>query len=65
MVNKYEKTFNLIRNQGNAFSDHNKIHFRWVKFQSLTLPNVIKDVQQQELYHSAGGSVNGFNFFKK
>ena len=47
MVNKYAKTFNLLRIQGLAFSGPDKIRFRQVKFKSLTSPNAVKDVEQE------------------
>lgn len=53
---------NLIRNQGNAFSDLNKRHFRWVKFKNPTLPNVVKDVKQQELGVLTGSTTLKNNF---
>lgn len=64
MVNKYEKTFNLMRNRGNTFSDHDKRSLRQVKFKSLTLANVVQDMEQQELYRNTEGCVNRFNFFE-
>lgn len=54
--------FNLIRNQGNAFSDHNKRHFRWVNFKNPTLPNVVTDVKQQELGVLTGSTTLKNNF---
>lgn len=54
--------FNLIRNQGNAFSDHSKRHFSWVKFKNPTLPNVVTDVKQQELGVLTGSTTLKNNF---
>lgn len=54
--------FNLIRNQGNAFSDHSKRHFRWLKCKNPTLPNVVTDGKQQELGVLTGSTTLKNNF---